>query len=153
MNPNTQTEAIKPPRTNGIARLSIARLSIARLGIALLLVTAASHFVNAPGSFEDAKYKGVLFIVNGIGALIAAIGVWRNERSWGWNLGACVAVSTALGYVLSRTVGLPQLPAEPEAWLEPLGFASLILELAFVAVYATHVLHAAPDPELRKTSR
>ena len=143
MNPNTQTKPFNLPQTNGITWL----------GIALLLVTAAIHFIDAPGSFEDANYKGVLFILNGIGALIAAIGVWRNERSWGWNLGALVAVSTALGYVFSRTVGLPQLPAEPQAWLESLGFASLIVELGFVAVYATHVLHAAPDPEFRKVSR
>jgi hypothetical protein len=142
MNRNAQTASFNLPQTNGITRL----------GIALLLVTAAIHFIDAPGSFNDAKYKGVLFVVNGIGALIAAFGIWRNERSWGWNLGALVAVSTALGYVLSRTVGLPQLPAEPDAWLEPLGFASLIVELGFVVVYAMHVLHAAPDPELRKAS-
>jgi hypothetical protein len=143
MNRNAQPESFTLPRTNGITWL----------GIALLLVTAAIHFIDAPGSFDDAKYKGVLFIINGIGALIAAIGLWRNERGWGWNLGALVAVSTALGYVLSRTVGLPQVPAEPDAWLEPLGFASLLVELGFVAVYATHVLHAAPDQELRKASR
>lgn len=142
MNRNAQTESFNLPQTNGITWL----------GIVLLLVTAAIHFIDAPGGFDDAKYKGVLFIVNGIGALIAAIGVWRNERGWGWNLGALVAVSTALGYVLSRTVGLPQLPAEPDAWLEPLDFASLIVELGFVAVYATYVLHAAPDPDLRKAS-
>ncbi len=35
-------------------------------GIALILVTGAIHFIDAPGSFGDATYKGVLFLVNGI---------------------------------------------------------------------------------------
>jgi hypothetical protein len=39
-----------------------------------------------------------------------------------------------VGYVLSRTIGLPLLPAEPEAWFEPLGIASLLVEVAFLAI-------------------
>ena len=34
-----------------------------------------------------------------------------------------------------RQVELPQIPAEPDAWLEPLGVASLIGEASFVAVF------------------
>ncbi|MCU0651935.1 MAG: hypothetical protein MUC39_03225 [Candidatus Omnitrophica bacterium] len=37
-------------------------------------------------------------------------------------------------YCLSRTVGLPQIPAEPEAWFEPLGVISLLAEGLFVLV-------------------
>jgi hypothetical protein len=47
-----------------------------------------------------------------------------------------VAGGAFLGYVLSRTVGLPKLPAEPDAWLEPLGIASLVAELVFLVAYA-----------------
>jgi hypothetical protein len=41
-----------------------------------------------------------------------------------------------VGYVLSRTVGVPGLPAEPDAWLEPLGVASVVAEVVFLASFA-----------------
>ena len=32
--------------------------------VALILVTGAIHFIDAPGSFGDATYKGILFVAN-----------------------------------------------------------------------------------------
>ncbi len=86
-------------------------------GIALILVTAAIHFIDAPGSFGDATYKGVLFLANGIAAVVAAFGIHRGERTWGWGLGVLVAGGALVAYVTSRTVGLPGLV--PDVWLEP----------------------------------
>ena len=67
-------------------------------------------------------------------ALVAAVGM-SLRKGWGWPLGLVIAVGSLVGYVMSRTVGLPLIPAEPGAWLEPLGIASLIAEALFVAVY------------------
>lgn len=105
------------------------------LGILLLIVTSLVHFIDAPDSFDEATYKGVLFLLNGVGALIAAYGIFRGSRSWGWTLGLLVAAGAFIGYALSRTVGLPQLPAEPDEWFEPLGILSFLAEGLFVAVY------------------
>jgi len=105
------------------------------LAIALILVTGIIHFVDAPDSFEEATYKGVLFLANGVGALVAVAGLWTNQR-WGWWLGLLVAGGAFVGYVASRTVGLPGIPAEPDAWLEPLGVLSLLAEAGFVALAA-----------------
>jgi hypothetical protein len=46
-----------------------------------------------------------------------------------WLQSACGAL---VAYAISRTVGLPGLPAEPDAWLEPLGVVSVIAELVFL---------------------
>jgi len=102
-------------------------------GIALILVTGAIHFIDAPGSFGDATYKGLLFVANGIAAIIAAIGIYRGERLWGWGLGLLVAGGALIGYVISRTVGLPGLA--PDVWLEPLGILSLLVEAAYVVLF------------------
>jgi len=67
-------------------------------------------------SFGNTPNKGLLFLANGIGALVAG--------------------GAFLAYVLSRTVGLPGLPVEPDAWLEPLGGASLVAEAVFLAAFA-----------------
>jgi hypothetical protein len=102
-------------------------------GLALIIITAIIHFVDAPDAFAEATYKGLLFMANGIGALVAA-GAILTGRRWGWSLGALVAAGAFIGYVLSRTVGMPGLPAEPDAWLEPLGLLSLLAEGLFVTL-------------------
>ncbi len=104
-------------------------------GIGLILVTGLIHLIEAPDSFDDALYKGVLFIANGLAAAVAAFGILRGNRVWGWGLGIAVAAGSFLGYVASRTVGLPGLPPEPQNWLEPLGVASLIVEGLFIVLW------------------
>ncbi len=115
------------------------------LAIVFIVITGLVHVIDAPDALGEAAYKGLLFYANGIAALIAAVGIFRGERSWGWNLGALVALATILGYVASRTVGLPQIPAEPDEWLEPLGVISLIAEGAFLVLYSQTLKWRSPE--------
>lgn len=110
------------------------------LGIALILVVGVVHLIDVPTSFGDAQYKGILFVANGIGSLVAAVGIYRGSRSWGWGLGLVIAVGSFAAYVASRTVGLPGLLAEPDAWLEPLGIVSLVAEGLFAGLAITILL-------------
>ena len=104
-------------------------------GIALIFTIGLIHAIEAPGSFEEAAYKGWLFCANGLGALIAAAGIYQHKRRVGWSLGLLIAVGSLLGYAVSRTLGLPGIPAEPDAWFEPLGVASVLAEGMFVVVW------------------
>lgn len=110
--------------------------SLKVIAMVAIVATGLIHLVTARDSFGEATYKGLLFVANGVGGLVAAVGVYRDRSDWGWLLGALVAGGALVGYVLSRTVGLPGLPAEPDAWLEPFGVASLIAEAAFLIVFA-----------------
>ncbi|HNP70689.1 MAG TPA: hypothetical protein PLO33_01685 [Kouleothrix sp.] len=105
------------------------------IGIALILATGLIHLVEAPENYEEAAYKGVLFFLNAAGALIAAAGIFRRQRSWGWSLGALIALGSIVGYAISRTIGLPGLEVDDE-WLEPMGVASLLAEGLYLALYA-----------------
>ena len=116
------------------------------IGILLISVTGLIHLLEARDAFGEAFYKGVLFVANGMGAAISAVGIHRGERRWGWDLGCVVTVGALVGYVLSRTVGLPGLPAEPDAWLEPLGVASLVVEVLFVMFYLRASRVRQPQP-------
>jgi hypothetical protein len=106
--------------------------------MALLLMIAFIHLIVAPDMFSDATYKGLLFIVGAISALIAATGIQEGELVWGWGLGLLVAVVTVVGYIANSTIGLPGLPAEPDAWQEPLGVGSLVAAalLVLLAMWA-----------------
>ena len=109
--------------------------SLVGAGISLIVIVGFIHLSNSPGDLEEGSYTGVLYLANFVGALTAAIGIYRG-RSWGWSLGALVAGGAFVAYVISRTIGLPGLPVEEE-WLEPLGLLSLMVEALFVGLYLT----------------
>jgi hypothetical protein len=102
-------------------------------GVAMIAIVGLMHLVLAPEHFEQAAYVGVLFALNFVGASIAAVGIARGKLSWGWTLGAVVAVASFVLYFVTRTVGLPSF--NPSELFEPLGLVGLLFEALFTAVY------------------
>jgi hypothetical protein len=98
-------------------------------GLGLLVLIGLIHLFEAPDQFGDATYKGVLFLLNATGCIVAGYGLIRRER-WGWWLGALISLATGVGYVWSRSVGLPGLPRDTELF-EPIGVVSVLAEVAF----------------------
>jgi uncharacterized membrane protein YfcA len=116
-----------------IRRGGLVPAGLVGAGISLIVVVGLIHLIGSPEDFAGGSYQGFLFLANFVGALAAAVGIYRGNR-WGWALGLLVAVGSFVGYVISRTVGLPGLPVEEE-WLEPLGVLSMIVEILFVGTF------------------
>ncbi len=93
------------------------------IAILLILVTGYLHFITIPEEYAEAPYMGWLFFANGIGSLISAVGIYRNKAWWGWALGIFIAAGSILGYVQSRTVGMPGM--EVEEWPNMAGIFDL----------------------------
>lgn len=110
----------------------------AGVAIALIIVVGLIHLVDAPDNFNEATYKGVLFALNGLAALLAAYGIY-TRRAWGWWLGLLVAGGALVMYIVSRTIGLPIIGVD-DAWLEPMGVLSLMVEAGFVALFVRNML-------------
>src|SRR5919112_3980986 len=104
---------------------------LAWAGASLIAAVGLIHLIEAPEELEEATYLGLLFLANFGGAVVAAIGVFRGHK-WGWGLGALLAGGAFVGYVISRTLGLPGMPVE--VWLEPLGVLSLLVEGLFIGL-------------------
>jgi hypothetical protein len=102
------------------------------LGIGLLILIAVIHLYLAPAEYEESALLGYLFAANFFAALVAAVGI-RRQAAWGWVVGFWVAGGAIVGYIVTRTVGMPGM--EAEEWLYPVGVLSVVLELAFVAVF------------------
>lgn len=115
---------------------------LAGLAIGLLLTTALIHLVQAPEDLSENTVRGVLFILNGVLGLIAAYGVYRGEKSWGWGLGIVVAGGAFAFYVVSRALGIPWQDSLGE-WAEPIGILSLLAEGGFVLLAVRAFLHPA----------
>jgi hypothetical protein len=121
-------------------------------GIILVLATGLIHLIEGPENYEEAAYKGILFFLNAAGAIVAAIGIYRGERVWGWSLGLLVTAGALIMYVISRTVGLPMLGVDDE-WLEPMGAASLLVEGLYVILYVYVMTRPAANTAESRDSR
>jgi hypothetical protein len=95
---------------------------------------AVIHAVDAVGKWSETRYLFWMYIALIIGATIAAAGLLFS-RSPRWLLAAAgLAASVFAGYVVNRTVGLPQATDDIGNWTEPLGLASLVVEGFVIAV-------------------
>ena len=99
------------------------------ISVVAIVVIGVIHLSMVSQEYDETPTMGILFAINFIAALIASVGIYRQEI-WGWLLGVGIAAGSMLGYVVSRTIGLPGM--EVEAWLQPLGILSLVVEVAFI---------------------
>jgi len=71
---------------------------------------------------------------NGLAAFASAVGIYHNLKLFGWWLGVFLSIGAFVGFIVSRTIGMPGM--EPEPWLEPInGPISLISEAIFVGLF------------------
>ena len=112
------------------------------LGIVLIVIVGLLNFhlphflLELPTSAGDEAYFEFVFLANLLGAVIAAVAIWRNRRL-GWLLGVLVVGLSFVLYLAQETVGLPGLPKN---WWEPSRIVSLIVEALFMVVARNQVV-------------
>lgn len=109
-------------RTAGRAEQPLARV----VAVAALIAGAVIHLVELPGHFLPVL--NALFIACAVGMLLGAVLLVLPAPRLGWLIGGGTAFLTFLGYVLSRTTGLPGIVSSIGHWFFPLGIPSLIVE-------------------------
>jgi hypothetical protein len=98
------------------------------VGVVGLLGIALIHLLDAGAKFEEDKVLFVLYIALMAASVVAAAMLLRTDSRLTWAFAATIAGLTLIGYVLSRTTGLPGATEDVGDWLEPLGLASLFVE-------------------------
>jgi hypothetical protein len=117
---------------DGIAR-ALAVVGLA--GIALI------HLLDLPDTLRETPYLGALYLALMAGCGILAATLVRGSASSAWRAAAGLSASVFVGYVLSRTTGLPGAGDDVGNWAESLGMASLFVEGAVISL-ASAVLWA-----------
>ncbi|MFN8159822.1 MAG: hypothetical protein U0R52_02090 [Solirubrobacterales bacterium] len=102
-----------------------------RVGAAAIGAAGAIHLLLTPEYFGQQPYIGVLFALGGIAAVAIAAALWARDRATWWALGELLCAGMALGFIASRTVGLPGF--QESEW-ELSGIVSLLLEAGFIAL-------------------
>jgi hypothetical protein len=122
--------------------------------IACLAGVACTHASDLPEHVDDARYMGGLFCLLIIGCCVAgmALAVMPRARP-AWLLTGLLCLTTIAGYVVSRSVGLPQMSDHVGQWTEPAGIASLVFEALVVAVSAAAALGLAAPARDRDLAR
>ena len=105
--------------------------TIRKLAAAALAVVGVIHLILSPEYLSAQAYIGALFIAGGLFLCALAVRLWRADDVPSWLLGALTMAGMGIGFVLSRTTGLPGFH---ESEWELSGLVALVLEAAFVAV-------------------
>ena len=128
--------------------------AIARtVAIGGLVSIALIHILQLPDAFAEIGYLGALFIAAIVGSLLVAAALTRTSDDRAWAAAGGLAGLILLGYVISRSIGLPGFTDDMGEWAETPGLASMVVEGAVVfvtaAVLATRhypMRHAAAAP-------
>jgi hypothetical protein len=103
-------------------------LALRTVCVLALLSIALIHLLDLPGTIGGDPTQGTLYLLL-MGACVASGFVLLHTVARGaWLLAGAIAASTAVAYVLTRTVGLPFDHADIGNWGDPLGIASLFVE-------------------------
>jgi hypothetical protein len=91
------------------------------------------HLLDSIGKYGETRYLFWMYIGLILGSLAVAGAVLHSRSRLVWLAAAGLAASALAGYVINRTVGMPNATGDIGNWTEPLGLASLFVEAAVIA--------------------
>jgi hypothetical protein len=95
---------------------------------------AAIHAVDAVGKWTETRYMFWMYMAAIVASVAAAAGVVLTRSRAALLAGAAIAGSVLLGYVVDRTIGMPNATGDIGNWTEPLGLTSMVVEGLTVAL-------------------
>jgi hypothetical protein len=113
-----------------LGRELVAR-AVAIVGLAGI---ALIHLLDSIGKFQETPYMGWMYVGLMLSCLAVAAALVRGNLREAWLAAIALPASAIAGFVLTRTVGLPQATGDVGNWSEPLGLAALFVEGAVIAV-------------------
>jgi hypothetical protein len=101
---------------------------------------ATAHVPVIEPHLVEAPYIGIGFVLLVVAGFYLAVRLVVDPDELVWMGTAVVGVLALLGYVLSRSVGLPQIGDDVGAWADPLGITAVSCELLMVVAATAHHL-------------
>jgi hypothetical protein len=106
-------------------------------GAALAFSISAAHVADQGGItlFTAPDWLGWAYRLIEVGGVLTGIAlIWPRTARVGWVAGVLLGVAPFLGFLASRTVGVPGDPGDVGNWSDWVGSVSLILEAGLVTV-------------------
>jgi hypothetical protein len=107
------------------------------------------HLLDSVDTFHETRWLFWAYVALMAGTIVVSAALVHDPAPRWFALALLLAVAPLVGYVLSRTTGLPGADDDVGNWTDPLGMASLWVEgaVALTAGYAlARVPRTAPQP-------
>ena len=111
---------------------AIRHTSLRALGFVGMLAIALIHLLDVVGKIQETPYLGVMYIALMVASVAVAFVLLHTGSTLGWAAAGLLALLTLIGFILSRTSGLPSATDDIGNWTEPLGLASMFVEGAVI---------------------
>lgn len=115
---------------------TIRHATLRGVGFVGLLGVALIHLLDVIGKISETPYIGVMYIGLMIASVTVAFAVLHTGRPITWLAAGTLAGLTLIGFILSRTTGLPNATSDVGNWKEGLGLASMFVETGVILVSA-----------------
>ena len=122
--------------TNGTSRATRSGVVLTGLelaGIGGLTSMIAIHATELAGKTDEVAYLGFGYLALIVASVLSIVMIGTRDRR-GWVLAGATAAATLVGYVLTRTTGLPGSHDDVGNWSETLAVWSMITEIGVVAL-------------------
>ena len=132
------------------ARGAAPEFAVRFAGALMAVAVAAVHVADQGGItvMADPAWIGWGYRLIEVGGVLTALILLLPRQAWpgpgwlGWMAGALLGVAPLLGYIATRTVGLPGDQADIGNWGDWLGTVSLLVEAALVMLSVSMLLAA-----------
>src|SRR6476660_2364239 len=113
---------------------AIRHTTLRALGFGGMLGIALIHLLDVIGKIKETPYLGVMYIALMVASVAVAFSLLHTGSALAWATAGLLAAATLVGFILSRTTGLPNASDDIGNWTEPLGLASLFVEGVVLSV-------------------
>lgn len=134
----------------GRAAREIVTRSVAAVGLAGI---ALIHLLDSLGKFQETPYMGWMYVGLMLSCLVVAATLLHGHTREAWLATIALSASAIVGFVLTRTTGLPQANGDVGNWSEPLGLAALFVEGAVIAIAGYALVALSPARLLARRVR
>jgi hypothetical protein len=122
-------------------------------GVVGLATVGVIHLVDSIDTFHQTPYIGWMYVALILGCLsTAGLLVYGNARE-AWAGAVVLALSAIIGFVLSRTTGLPHSTDDIGNWSGSLGLCSLFTESVLIAIAGYALVALQPVAIVSRRSR
>jgi hypothetical protein len=111
---------------------TIRHTTLRGVGFIGLLGVALIHLLDVIGKFQETPYLGVMYVMLMVASVTVAFTLLHTGRPLAWMAAGTLAALTLVGFVLSRTTGLPGSNGDVGNWSEGLGLASMFVETGVI---------------------
>jgi hypothetical protein len=122
---------------DGAMALTLPPGAVRGVGALLALAMAAAHVADQGGvtAFTAPDWLGWAYrLIEVGGVLVAGVLLWPRSGRLGWAAAALLSIGPFVGYLASRTIGVPGDPADVGNWADWVGTVALIVEAALVTI-------------------